>query len=242
MDRLYTRAVLALLAGLAALGLAPRECSADPLEVAHRIATPEYREAIEAAMAEVDPEGEHPDWADQLYRICKRESRCGQDGSPGAHAADSWAGRRTYARAVERGRLDPVGCLAHRLEGRTTARFSTRGGWGLNAALWLWQLGPCEAPEELDKPHVSALVAARMLAWCHRGRRPCTCSEHTALWVGAGILRARPLVSWLRKSRVSTVAGQCGDETALAYLLAEVLREPLSWPSRWAAGFSRGEL
>ena len=239
VDAVLARAVLVALALLAALMLAPRDCEArDPavLELeraglplvarAYRVATPEYREAIEAAYLEVDPEGDRPWWRHELYRICLRESRCGQYGTPGVHRRDSWTGRKSYARAVERGRLDPEGCPEHRLGERAHAEFSTRGGWGMNAARGLHLLGGCRGPETLDTPATAARVAALTLATCEVDRRPCTCSEHTALWVGAGRLRARPLLAWTTKSRVSTVAVQCGRGVALGYLYAELLALP----------------
>ncbi len=193
---------------------------------AYRVATPEYREAVEAAYDEVDPEQLRPWWRHELYRICLRESRCGQYGTPTVHPGDSWTGPKSYARAVERGRLDPEGCPEHRLGERTQAEFATRGGWGMNAARGLHHLGGCRGPEALDVPANAARVAALTLATCERDRRPCTCSEHTALWVGAGRLRGRPLLSWAAKSRVSTVAVQCGRSIALGYLLAELLAAP----------------
>jgi len=193
---------------------------------AYRVATPEYREAIEAAYAEVDPEQTRPWWRHELYRICMRESRCGQYGTPTVHPGDSWTGPKSYARAVERGRLDPEACPEHRLGERTQAEFATRGGWGMNAARGLHLLGGCRGPEELDVPASAARIAALTLATCEVDGRPCMCSEHTALWVGAGRLRGRPLLAWGAKSRVSTVAVQCGRSVALGYLLAEVLAAP----------------
>lgn len=213
---------------------------------AWRMAAPEYHEAIEAAYADVDPDGERPWWRWELYRVCKRESRCGQYGSPGLHVADGWTGRKSYARAVERGRLDPEECPDHRLGERSPAEFATRGGWGMNAARGLRYLDRCAGPEALDVPASAALVAARAIAACEVDRRQCTCSEHTAMWVGAGVLRDRPLLVNVRrdkrgrlewgKSRLSTVWRQCGRDVAAAYVLAEVLRAPARWAMQWTAG------
>jgi len=193
---------------------------------AYRVATPAYREAIEAAYAEVDPEQLRPWWRHELYRICLRESRCGQYGTPGVHPRDSWTGRKSYARAVVRGRLDPEDCPEHRLGERGPEEFATRGGWGMNAARGLHLLGGCKGPATLDIPANAARIAALTLAACEVDGRPCMCSEHTALWVGAGRLRSRPLLAWGAKSRVSAVAVQCGRSVALGYLLAEVLVAP----------------
>jgi hypothetical protein len=82
----------------------------------YRLAAPEYRSAIATAIAEVDPEGAHPEWEWELWRICRREAWCGHYGPVGVHKGDGWAGVGVYAGAVSDGLLDPVSCPAHRLE------------------------------------------------------------------------------------------------------------------------------
>lgn len=82
-------------------------------------ASDEFREAIPAAMASVDPEGLHPEWGHELWRICKRESWCGKFGRTGVHEIDGWVGPNAYLWAVERGQLDPHKCTEHRLHDYT---------------------------------------------------------------------------------------------------------------------------
>jgi len=106
------------------LALAPAEADNDPepardVVYAQRTAAPEYAEAIDAAVAVVDPDGSHPWWRDELWRICNRESWCGRFGDVEVHEGDSWTGTRAYAGAVRRGLLDPEGCVEHRLEDYT---------------------------------------------------------------------------------------------------------------------------
>ena len=195
----------------------------DRVAAAYRVADPSYREAISNAVQIVDPDGERPWLTHELWRICMRESRCGQYGSPGVHGRDSWTGERSYARAVQRGRLDPEHCAEHRLDGRTVEDFSTRGGFGQNAARALRWLGPCAPPEALDNPQAAALAAAWTLVKCERDGRACTCSERAALWIGRGILDGRPLISRSGRSRFGSVAVQCGDLGGWAYLVREIL-------------------
>ena len=200
----------------------------DPLVRALKVASNDYHEAIAHAVELVDPLEERPWLGEELYRICLRESRCGQFGSPGLHEVDGWTGVRAYQRAVQRGRLEPDTCPGHSLEGRGARQFATRGGWGTNAARGLRYLDGCHGPEELDEPRVAALVAARMLVGC----RECTCSDRAALWVGRGTMLARPAWSWGRKSRVSSVLAHCGPRGTRLYALAQLLESPsrlLSW-------------
>ncbi len=108
-----------------------------PKEVryAQKHAGPDYALAIDYAYSDVDPLCEHPEWKDELWRICHRESWCGKWGSPKVHKGDMWAGTRAYAEAVIRGELDPLGCRAHRLSDyravkrkvRKLTRAQTRG-------------------------------------------------------------------------------------------------------------------
>lgn len=243
----------------------PKSYAAD----ARAIASDEHGRAIAAALRAVDPDGLHPGWADELYRICRRESRCGQYGHVRKHAGDSWTGARSYLWAVVRGRLSPKTCDAHRLRNyapvlrelrqwerehghehaarseiealplgtRRASDFATRGGWGMNAARGVEHLGTCVGPEALDEPKAAALVAAREFAACEVDGRACTCSEHTALWVGRGRWSSRPLVSRSRKSKWSTVAVQCGRAYAAAFVVAETARAPVRFGQRVLATF-----
>ena len=85
------------------------------LRISEKNATSEFKVAIEEAMKKVDPEDEHPDWRDELFRICKRESWCGKFGKVGVHEIDGWTGAQSYAFAVRSGKLNPASCHSHRL-------------------------------------------------------------------------------------------------------------------------------
>lgn len=130
-----------------------------------------------------------PDFAPELLTICKRESPghdC--DRTVGIHGNDaSGAVRRFYTKAVARGWLDPAGCPEHRaVTFEEMQRFSVRGPHGLAAAYSLRFLpSECVAPEVLDIPFVSALVATRRArAMCER-HNACDRAARHNLWVGA---------------------------------------------------------
>ena len=205
-----------------------RFCEVDAPDVAraYRAASDEFREAIPAALAIVDPGGKYPEWELELWRICWRESKCGRFGRVSSHRGDRWAGRIVYADAVDRGRLRPDKCPEHRVgdgADRTPGDFSTRGGFGTMAAGNLWHLAKrleqdCVGPEALDEPANAALVAAGIFANCRRWdgepgaryRRTCTCQEHAIRWMGRG--------KWLRLThgeRRWRVTRQCGEQPAL---------------------------
>lgn len=116
----------------------------------------------------------------------------------------------------------------------TAAEFSTNGGFGMMAAGNLRRLGSCVGPEAMADPYNGARAAFDLFATCtvwegepgHRYRRSCTCSEHTALWVGKGRFAQRPLFAWSgERSRFKTVRTQCGEAEALAYAWDEVTSE-----------------
>jgi hypothetical protein len=92
------------------------EAGAPDVARTYKLAAPEYRTAIPAAYLGVDPEGEHPEWELELWRICRREAWCGHFGPVTVHEIDGWAGAGVYVGALEDGLLDPEGCEAHRLE------------------------------------------------------------------------------------------------------------------------------
>jgi len=293
MGRLAKLSVLIIFAAFTALWACPRDaCAAGPdraktseyssaglpiVALAYHNASDDYREAINAAITEVDPEDLRPWWRHELWRICWRESKCGRFGVAGVHESDRWVGSGAYLWAVYREQLAPLRCPAHRLADyspvlraltkwerehrqrprvrafvssletgtRTAGDFATRGGWGMGATR-VRRLGSCVAPEVLDDPRQAARLAALTLASCERGRgemlRPCSCSEHTQIWVGAGRLRSRPLFALVRdadgherKSRHSTVRKQCGSVAAQAYVFAELLASP----GRFAAWVAR---
>lgn len=183
---------------------------------AYKTASPLFRDAITTAYQDADPEGAHPDWEFELWKICHRETWCGRWGIPSIHAVDAHLGPRVYRRAVRRGTLNPDDCPEHRVGpeyGRTFASFSTRGGWGQIAAGTLHRMGQCTPPEALDDPYRGAANVLDIFQDCKRWdgdpgarfRRSCTCEEHTAIWVGVGRWRYRnPLERWRSVSR------QCG--------------------------------
>lgn len=82
----------------------------------YRLASPDYRSAIPRALAAVDPNGEHPEWELELWRICRREAWCGHYGPVSVHEGDGWAGAGVYVAAVADDLLRPETCPAHRLE------------------------------------------------------------------------------------------------------------------------------
>jgi len=207
-----------------------------------RAATPEYLEAI-AEASRLAPPGEREAWGEELLRICRRESWCGRYGVVRVHEIDGWVGPRAYLGAWRSGKLSPETCSDHRLRdygpiyrlaktsereaisslpiGNFSARdFSTRGGFGTNAARGVSVLGDCVPPTALDIPKNAARVAVEKFRVC--GDR-CDCSDHVAMWVGVGIWKRRPLMSVFERSRVDSVRVQCGERAALTYVLRELI-------------------
>lgn len=207
-----------------------------------RVASNDYIAAIEAA-----PVG--PETRDELYRICRRESWCGRYGK-WDHSVDSWTGVPSYVSAVARHRLDPEQCPSHRLDnyqlvaahaaaqGReelseallelplgthTPHDFATRGAYGMNASRALRFVGTCADPDDLDVAALATRAAIGTLSACKRKGQPCTCADHTALWVGRGTFEGRPLFGPSgKKSRYSSVVIQCGRWSAIDYAVAEI--------------------
>jgi len=99
-----------------------------------------------------------------------------------------------------------------------TADFSTRGGWGQNAARAVRFVGECAPPTVMDDPDVAALVAAKTIANCRVDGRLCTCSEHVPKWVGAGAFASRSI-----RSQFHSVQRQCGDVEAWRFVIDRVL-------------------
>ncbi len=128
-----------------------------------------------------------PDLADELVDICRRES----PGSScttvvGLHPPSLNPVEGMYRKASERGWL--ATCpenTAHDAADRE--RFGVRGVHGLSAAYSLWHLGPCLAPEVLDIPFISAVIAAKRATYqCEAPHlRACTRKARHRLWVGA---------------------------------------------------------
>lgn len=96
------------------------------VEFAYKNSGAPYREAIPRAYQEADPEGNHPEWEVELWRICHRESWCGKWGTPKIHNKDGWAGSQVWAANVLKGRLNPRTCAEHRLQDYRPVRRAVR--------------------------------------------------------------------------------------------------------------------
>jgi hypothetical protein len=142
---------------------------------------PEPATRAGAAMAD------RPDLAAELVDICRRESP-GDDCKTlvGAHPPVANRARAMYRKAVRRGWL---ATCEHNTASDTADqdRFGVRGAHGLSAAYSLWHIGPCLAPETLDIPFLSAVIAARRATYQCEARhlRACTREARRRLWVGA---------------------------------------------------------
>jgi hypothetical protein len=127
------------------------------------------------------------DLADELVDICRRESP-GDDCTTlvGAHPPVANRARAMYRKAVKRGWL--ATCADNTaVDTADQDRFGVRGAHGLSAAYSLWHLGDCLAPEVLDVPFLSAVIAARRATYqCEAPHlRACTREARRRLWVGA---------------------------------------------------------
>ncbi len=127
------------------------------------------------------------DLADELVDICRREAPGGAcERSIGAHATDRWAAASMYRNALHHGWLGTC-ALNTAVDRHDRERFGVRGVHGLSAAYSLWHLGPCMAPELLDIPFLSAVIAAKRADYqCKAAHlRACTREARRRLWVGA---------------------------------------------------------
>lgn len=186
-------------------------------ESAHKLAPMSVREAIDEAYLRVDPDGSHAWWRTELYLIAKRESRSGADGLVGVHEGDSWLGRKSWEKAMRSGKLDPE-CQEHAWQ---EGEWGTRGLFGMIAAYHVGELG-CVGPETMDDPEAAAYLALSRMQRCRplTGRGECACIDHTRLWVGSGTWSRRPLLG--KRSRVASVARQCGPGVAGWLLVSEI--------------------
>lgn len=128
-----------------------------------------------------------PDLADELVAICRRESPgSGCDEAVGLHPPTKNPVQAMYRKAVAKGWLGTCPINTAR-DHHDRERFGVRGVHGLSAAYSLWHLGPCLAPELLDLPFMSAVVAARRATYqCEAPHlRACTRQARHRLWVGA---------------------------------------------------------
>jgi len=127
------------------------------------------------------------DLADELVHICRREAPGGACELPiGPHATDRNAAHGMYRNAVAKGWLGTC-ALNTAVDREDRERFGVRGIHGLSAAYSLWHLGPCLAPELLDVPFLSAVIAAQRATFqCEAPHlRACTREARRRLWVGA---------------------------------------------------------
>jgi hypothetical protein len=109
--------------------------------------------------------------AEQLERLCQRESRCSSapavSHEVGIHVRDAASSRRVWRKMVGRGALDPS-CQPY-----VDGAWATRGPWGLMAALHARWMPRCYQAHWFDIPLVSALVAARKyMSQCEPQSRP----------------------------------------------------------------------
>ncbi len=130
-----------------------------------------------------------PDLAAEVRQLARVESRGERVGVHREHARRV-PGRRFWASAVRAGWLAPEVCPAHVLgDGEA---WGVRGPHGHAAALAVRYLGACVAPEVLDEPLVSAVVAVRRLVVLERVYKLRTPGERAEAWRrGASRRRAR---------------------------------------------------
>lgn len=136
-----------------------------------------------------------PGLADELVRICRRESHCRVIG---AHAGDAWAGPLMYRKALRAGWLTRD-CPFHRGDPH---RFSTRGVHGMAAAYSLRFLGDCLPPEALDIPLLSAVAAARRAKAQCREHGACSSDARHRMWAGASRFDRRRRAARRRAERL----------------------------------------
>lgn len=175
-----------------------------------RISASEYVEAIDEAVAVVDPEGRHPEWRPMLLRVCRREGWCGRFGPVGVHAVDAWAGVSRYAAALASGHLDPVTCPEHRLEDYTRVREDVEGwpvtsGWLRRRrarALAVLDAAPVGAyqPEDYSTRGTFGMAASRNL----RRLGECTAPEAMDRPREAALVAARYVASCTSEGRACT--------------------------------------
>lgn len=125
------------------------------------------------------------DLADELVAICRRESGACEV-AIGLHPPDRNPAKGMYRKAVEKGWIGT--CALNTASSKADrGRFGVRGVHGLSAAYSLWHIGPCLAPELLDVPFFSAVIAAKRATYqCEAPHlRACTREARHRLWVGA---------------------------------------------------------
>ena len=143
--------------------------------LAHRLLFAALRDPRVAGRVVVALLGMHPEVAEDLERICHRESRC-ERAHRGVHVRDAYLGPVSYHGQVKLGHLTPE------CQPLGDMLWATRGPHGLNAADHWAYMWPCYSPSAFDSPWVSAWVAARKherkcgagcdsIRWCPEARR-----------------------------------------------------------------------
>lgn len=120
-----------------------------------------------------------PDLAAEVRQLARVESRGVVVGVHRGHARRV-SGRRFWAAAVRAGYLMPETCEEHQLGDGD--RWGVRAAHGHAAALAVRYLGACVAPEVLDEPLVSAVVAVRRLVVLERVYGLKTPAERAEAW------------------------------------------------------------
>ena len=120
-----------------------------------------------------------PDLAAEVRQLARVESRGVAVGVHTGHARRV-SGRRFYERAVAAGYLLPATCPEHQLGDGD--RWGVRAAHGHAAALAVRYLGACVAPEVLDDPLVSAVVAVRRLVVLERTYQLKTPAARAEAW------------------------------------------------------------
>lgn len=145
-------------------------------------------EPLDASVAAAHFE-RRPDLAAEVRQLARVESRGVAVGVHTGHARRV-SGRRFWASAVAAGYLSPATCQDHQLGDGD--RWGVRAAHGHAAALAVRYLGACVAPEALDEPLVSAVVAVRRLVVLERVYGLRTAAQRAEAWRrGASARRAR---------------------------------------------------
>lgn len=120
-----------------------------------------------------------PELAAEVRQLARVESRGVAVGVHRGHARRI-SGRRFFELAARANYLAPETCEAHHVGDGD--RWGIRGAHGLAAAYSVRYLGACVAPEVLDEPLVSAVVAVRRLVVLERVYGLRTPAERAEAW------------------------------------------------------------
>lgn len=132
------------------------------------LAASQLRSPVLAGRVMVALLGMHPEVAEDLERVCHRESRC--TATVDVHTRDAYMGPSSYWGQVSWGHLDPE------CQPLGDMLWATRGVHGLNAADHWAYMWPCYSPAAFDNIWVSSWVAARKHA------KVCGAGCDSAVW------------------------------------------------------------